>query len=265
MFSFRNKKVKLNSKFSFPLTRDDLGFNFDEKKYMHNLKQCEKNLLNLNIPFNELYSQKAQTKDEVHQNVQIIINPMLFSTIKNHIRTIDKFVYEELNEQKIKLNYKTMNKLITCENEIKEDIIDKLYQHKDFLYFMHQLISDMEEKLKMYQQVRDRNSQMTIENDLMVDELKRQKEFQEKIVNNIKYYKDNIRHYAMLIDAIKSKRVISSYKDKPKAETERSKTFIDIDQTANRTLSSFRKTYNSFFNRTTFFQKENAWNTLIKM
>ena len=34
MFSFRNKKVKLNSKFSFPLTRDDLGFNFDEKKYM---------------------------------------------------------------------------------------------------------------------------------------------------------------------------------------------------------------------------------------
>lgn len=99
---------------------------------------------------------------------------------------------------------------------------------------MHQLISDMEEKLKMYQQVRDRNSQMTIENDLMVDELKRQKEFQEKIVNNIKYYKDNIRHYAMPIDAIKSKRVISSYKDKPKAETERSKTFIDIDQTANR-------------------------------
>ena len=51
MFSFRNKKVKLNSKFSFPRTRDDLGFNFDEKKYMHNLKQCEKNLLNLNIPF----------------------------------------------------------------------------------------------------------------------------------------------------------------------------------------------------------------------
>ena len=39
MFSFRNKKVKLNSKFSFPRTRDDLGFNFDEKKYMHNLKQ----------------------------------------------------------------------------------------------------------------------------------------------------------------------------------------------------------------------------------
>ena len=127
-------------------------------------------------------------------------------------------------------------------NEIKEDIIDKLYQHKDLLCFMHQLISDMEEKLKMYQQVRDLNSQMTIENDLMVDELKRQKEFQEKIVNNIKYYKDNIRHYAMLIDAIKSKRVISSYKDKPKAETERSKTFIDIVQTANRTLSSFRKT-----------------------
>ena len=54
---------------------------------------------------------------------------------------------------------------------------------------------------------------MTIENDLMVDELKRQKEFQEKIVNNIKYYKDNIRHYAMLINAIKSKRVISSYKE----------------------------------------------------
>ena len=36
-------------------------------------------------------------------------------------------------------------------------IIDKLYQHKDLLCFMHQLISDMEEKLKMYQQVRDRN------------------------------------------------------------------------------------------------------------
>lgn len=50
--------------------------------------------------------------------------------------------------------------------------------------------------------------------------------------------------------------MIPTYKDKPKAETERSKTFIDIDQTANRTLSSFRKTYNSFFNRTTFLQKE---------
>ena len=193
MFSVRNKKVKLNSKFAFPITRDDLGFNFDEKKYMHNLKQCEKNLLNLNIPFNELYSQKAQTKDEVHQNVQIIINPRLFSTIKNHIQTIDKFVYEELNEQKFKLNYKTMNKLITCENEIKKDIIDK-----DLLCFMHQLISDKEDKPKMFKLVRDRNSRMTIENDLMLDELKQQKDFHEKIVNNIKYYKENIRHYTML-------------------------------------------------------------------
>lgn len=188
----------------------------------------------------------------MRQNVQIIINPKLFTTIKKHITTIDKFVYAELNDQKIRLNYKTMNKLISCENEIKEDIIDKLCQHKDFLCFMHQLISDMEEKIKMYQSIRDRNSQMTIENVLMVDELKHQNEYTEKVVNNIKYYKDNIRHYTMLIDEIKSKKVIKSYNNKPKADTERSKTFIDIDQTANRTLSSFRKTYKSFFNCTTF-------------
>ena len=44
MFSVRNKKVKLNSKFAFPITRDDLGFNFDEKKYMHNLKQISRSM-----------------------------------------------------------------------------------------------------------------------------------------------------------------------------------------------------------------------------
>lgn len=86
-----------------------------------------------------------------------------------------------------------MNKLITCENEIKKDIIDK-----DLLCFMYQLISDKEDKLKMFKLVRDRNSRMTIENDLMLDELKQQKDFHEKIVNNIKYYKENIRHYTML-------------------------------------------------------------------
>ena len=87
------------------LTRDFLNITLDQKKYIHTLEQCEKNLSKLNIPFNELYSKKSQSNDEMSKSIQIIINPELYQSIKKHVLLIEKFVNDELNKQKEHLTF----------------------------------------------------------------------------------------------------------------------------------------------------------------
>ena len=181
------------------LTRDFLNITLDQKKYIHSLKQCEKNLSKLNIPFNELYSKKSQSEDEMSKAIQIILNPELYQSIKNHVNGIEKFVNDELNKQKNHLTFKIMNRLINCENDVQQDLINQLKQHKKVLCDFHFLITEMEKIINAYKEVKDHNTQMIIENEILKNAIKEEHAQKEKIINNIKYYKFQALLYFIML------------------------------------------------------------------
>lgn len=276
--SLENQKAKLVSQIhknqiDFPITRDYLSIEFDENRYIRNLRLCEMNLSKLNIPFNELYSKRVQSKDEFTKNPQIILNPELFDSIKNHIHNIEKFVSEILNTQKMRLNYKIMNRLINCENACKEDLIAQLMKHKDILCDLHNLITEMERIVSSYYYIKDKIRNLLIDNKILRDEIKEQNDYEKKLKNNIKYYKINIRKFCGLIDEIQlhqSSSLSNISKKMPNKNVLLKKTFclqtepntmasFNINRTSNsfhNTSEKMKKTVNIFSHRTTYYNKE---------
>ena len=243
------------------LTRDFLNITLDQKKYIHSLKQCEKNLSKLNIPFNELYSKKYQSEDEMSKAIQIILNPELYQSIKNHVNGIEKFVNDELNKQKNHLTFKIMNRLINCENDVQQDLINQLKQHKKVLCDFHFLITEMEKIINAYKEVKDHNTQMIIENEILKNAIKEENVQKEKIINNIKYYKTNIRKYIYLIEQFKkrptNKKKIIAVRKKVSPNDN---LYLQTESRLTRSINSFnntsenmRKTYNTFYTRTKQF------------
>ena len=243
------------------LTRDFLNITLDQKKYLHSLEQCEKNLSKLNIPFNELYSKKPQSKDEMSKSIQIIINPELYQSIKNHVNRIEKFVNDELNKQKNHLTFKITNRLINCENDVQQDLINQLKQHKKVLCDFHYLITEMEKIINAYNEVKEHNTKMIIENEILEDAIKEENAQKEKIINNMKYYKTNIRKYIFLIEQIK-KRPSNTKKIRTirKRVSPNDNLYLQTESILTRSLNSFnitsenmRKTYNTFSTKTKKF------------
>lgn len=273
-----NQRAKLLSQINkkridFPITRDYLSIEFDENRYIRNLRLCEMNLSKLNIPFNELYSKRVQSKDEFTKNPQIILNPELFDSIKSHIHNIEKFVSEVLNTQKLRLNYKMMNRLINCENACKEDLIAQLMKHKDILCDLHNLITEMERIVSSYYYIQDKIRNLLINNEILREEIKQQNEYEKKLKNNIKYYKINIRQFYGLIDEIQlhqSSSLSNISKKKANRNVLLKKTFclqtepntmasFNINKTSNsfhNTSEKMKKTVNIFSHRTSYYNKE---------
>ena len=187
--------------FPLPITRDDLTITFRNTKYLNTLKACERNLSKLNIPFDQLYSTKTSSHG-INNSLNIIINPILFQTIKNHISNIEQFVEYNLLEQKSKLSNKMINNLIKCEQESKTELHVSLLNNKALLCALHNITTDIEHLLHTFTTVTTHNKQLISTNAALVHSLSRETQRETAIKNNIAYYKTNIRKIKSLYGRI---------------------------------------------------------------
>ena len=187
--------------FPLPITRDDLTITFRNTKYLNTLKACERNLSKLNIPFDQLYSTKTSSHG-INNSLNIIINPILFQTIKNHISNIEQFVEYNLLEQKSKLSNKMINNLIKCEQESKTELHVSLLNNKALLCALHNITTDIEHLLHTFTTVTAHNKQLISTNAALVRSLSRETQRETAIKNNIAYYKTNIRKIKSLYGRI---------------------------------------------------------------
>lgn len=193
-----------NEVLSLPSTRDDLTITFRTNRYLNTLKACERNLSKLNIPFDELYSTNYSSHS-INNSLNIIINPVLFQTIKNHISNIEQFVEYNLLEQKSKLSNKIINNLIKCEQETKTDLHLSLLNNKNLLCALHSITTDIEHLLKTFTTVTTKNKQLISDNAELIHCLSKENQRQITIKNNIAYYKVNIRKIKLLYDQLQLK------------------------------------------------------------